>query len=53
MPPTASRPHSVDLWLCGHHYRASADALRAAGARVEDLVTDPDRLGTDHVKISA
>lgn len=37
MPPAAGRAHSVDLWLCGHHYRASAAALLNAGARVEDL----------------
>jgi hypothetical protein len=37
MPPTADRRHSVDLWLCGHHYHASAVALLAAGAYVEDL----------------
>jgi hypothetical protein len=37
MPPSAGRAHSVDLWLCGHHYRASLAALAAAGARVEDL----------------
>ena len=32
IPPTAARPHSVDLLLCGHHYRASVPALAAAGA---------------------
>jgi hypothetical protein len=37
MPPRAGRPHSVDLWLCGHHYRASAAALLKARARIEDL----------------
>lgn len=37
MPPTPERKHSVDLWLCGHHYRASLHALLAAGATVEDL----------------
>ena len=37
MPPTASRAHPVDLWLCGHHYRASLGALCAAGAIVEDV----------------
>ena len=36
MPPTASRPHPVDLLLCGHHFRASQAALRAAGAAVYD-----------------
>lgn len=37
LPPTASRSHPVDLWLCGHHYRASVAALLASGATVEDL----------------
>jgi hypothetical protein len=37
MPPTADRPHETDLLLCGHHYRASCDALAAAGAVVLDL----------------
>lgn len=37
MPPAAARPHSVDLWLCGHHYHESRPALLAAGADVEDL----------------
>ena len=36
MPPTATRRHPVDLLLCGHHYRASRAALRAAGATVYD-----------------
>jgi len=46
MPPTADRMHPVDLWLCGHHYRASLAALVKAGARVEDLTVmtaDPPR----------
>jgi len=34
MPPTAARPHPVDLLLCGHHYRKSQAALDAAGAKV-------------------
>ena len=37
MPPTAERPHSVELLLCGHHYRVSRQALAAAGARIENL----------------
>ena len=37
MPPAAGRAHPVDLWLCGHHYRASVAALAAAGAKAEDL----------------
>ena len=36
MPPTASRPHPVDLLLCGHHFRVSHAALQAAGAAVYD-----------------
>jgi len=36
MPPTASRPHPVDLLLCGHHFRVSRAALYAAGAAVYD-----------------
>ena len=36
MPPTASRPHPVDLLLCGHHFRVSQAALQAAGAAVYD-----------------
>ncbi|TVZ05310.1 hypothetical protein EAS64_12100 [Trebonia kvetii] len=46
MPPTAGRPHSVDLWLCGHHYRASVAALVGAGAVIEDLVP-PESLPQD------
>jgi hypothetical protein len=37
MPPAAGRPHSVDLLLCGHHYRVSRRALHAAGALVLPL----------------
>lgn len=42
MPPTADRPHPVDLWLCGHHYHVSARALLAAGADVEHLTIQLD-----------
>jgi hypothetical protein len=42
MPPTAQRPHPVDLWLCGHHYRVCRDALAAVGATVHHL---PERAG--------
>ena len=34
--PAPARPHSVDLLLCGHHYRASGAALAAAGAVIMD-----------------
>jgi len=37
MPPAPGRPHSVDLLLCGHHYRVSRQALAAAGARIVAL----------------
>lgn len=37
MPPAKGRPHTTDLLLCGHHYRASRRALAAAGATVTDL----------------
>jgi hypothetical protein len=37
MPPTATRRHSVDLLLCGHHYRVSSQALAATGATVSEL----------------
>lgn len=47
MPPTAARPHPVDLWLCGHHYRASLAALIAAGASVEDLTMTAERPQAD------
>lgn len=42
MPPTAGRAHPVDLWLCGHHYRASLEALLAAGAKLEELIRPAD-----------
>ena len=37
MPPSPARGHETELLLCGHHYRASAEALSAAGAAVYDL----------------
>jgi hypothetical protein len=37
IPATAERRHSVDLLLCGHHYRVSRQALAAARVRIEDL----------------
>jgi hypothetical protein len=36
MPPAPSRPHSVELLLCGHHFRVSQASLQAAGADVYD-----------------
>jgi hypothetical protein len=37
MPSAPGRRHSVDLLLCGHHYRVSRPALAAARARIEYL----------------
>ncbi|HTU74081.1 MAG TPA: hypothetical protein VMG38_11245 [Trebonia sp.] len=49
MPPSAGRPHVSELLLCGHHFRASQNALRAAGAIVhgEDgqMIMGPGCLG--------
>ena len=42
MPPTAGRPHPVDLLLCGHHYRVSRPALTAAGASMFTLSGSED-----------
>ncbi|HEY5352426.1 MAG TPA: hypothetical protein VIK57_08210 [Streptosporangiaceae bacterium] len=40
MPATAARPHPVDLWLCGHHYRVARAALATAGAGVQTVGHD-------------
>jgi hypothetical protein len=37
MPPRPGRPRATDLLLCGHHYRASRQALAAANATVHPL----------------
>ena len=42
IPPGAGLPHPTDLLLCGHHYRAGRDALRAAGAAVRHCWPDPE-----------
>jgi len=34
MPPSKGRPHVTELLMCGHHFRASQNALRMAGAIV-------------------
>jgi len=47
MPPVPGRAHPVDLWLCGHHYRASLASLLAAGAIVEDLTLTDDQSQAD------
>jgi hypothetical protein len=41
MPTAAARPQPVDLWLCGHHWRASREALAAAGASAHQM-GEPD-----------
>ena len=56
MPPTAERPHPVDLLLCGHHYLTSRAALAAAnavaidkaGAVLEPAPTSVERTGRTH-----
>lgn len=37
MPPSATRHHTTELLLCGHHYRVSREALAAAHATVTEL----------------
>lgn len=49
MPPTATRDHPVDLWLCRHHYRASEAALLEAGATVLVLSGAQARPAVTHV----
>lgn len=46
MPPTAERPHPVDLWLCAHHYRVCQDALVSVGATVRHLPGRADQAAT-------
>jgi hypothetical protein len=36
LPPSSTRPASVDLLLCGHHYQANRHLLTDAGATVHD-----------------
>ena len=36
MPPGLGRSHVTDLLLCGHHFHASRQALRAVGATAYD-----------------
>ena len=36
IPAADGQGHPADLWLCGHHYRASRVTLVLANARVED-----------------
>jgi len=36
MPVAGGRAQPADLWLCGHHYRASRVTLVLANAQVEE-----------------
>ncbi len=47
LPPTAGRPHAVDLLLCGHHYHVSKDALASANATVCDSRGLPIEVGQE------
>ena len=42
MPPTADRPHEIELLMCGHHYRVSRAVLAAAHATVSGLPGSAD-----------
>lgn len=53
IPPAPGRAHPVDLWLCGHHYRASLTALRAAGTVVEELTGLADQPQGDRAAAAA
>lgn len=37
MPASATRPHPVDVLLCGHHYRMSQASIEAARGTIEVL----------------
>lgn len=60
MPPTQQRRHSVDLLLCGHHYRVSREALATAHARIDYLPGKADAAAAalleavhrDHAEVS-
>ncbi len=43
MPTADGQDHPADLWLCGHHYRASRVTLVIANARVEDQTAPASR----------
>lgn len=47
IPPGPAHLVPEDLLLCGHHYRASRAALRAAGATVYDHTGALIRPGND------
>ena len=37
IPSTATRPHPVEVLLCGHHYRRSQPTLHRIGSPIYDL----------------
>jgi hypothetical protein len=39
IPAGRAHPEPVDLWLCGHHWRVSAEALAGVGATIYDVST--------------
>ena len=43
IPAAEDQGHPADLWLCGHHYRASRVTLVIANARVEDQTAPASR----------
>ena len=57
LPPSSSRAHTATLWLCGHHLRASSDALAAAHASIFDehhrLIASPALGGTGVTRATA
>ena len=53
MPATRTRPHPVDLWRCGHHWRASREALGAAGATVHQVSVCDARTQADRAAAAA
>ncbi len=53
LQPGPGRPVPGDLRLCGHHYRASGAALRAAGATVYDAAGMPIAPADDDNRLAA
>lgn len=53
VPPGPRRDHPVDLWLCGHHYRASVATLATASAICEDIAYTGSSTPDDHATIPA
>jgi hypothetical protein len=45
--PDSGQDAFRDLWLCGHHYRASLPALLASGAIAEELTSTADQAQAD------